>query len=44
MSEKCNDGFYKVAENSECSLTFKNIELNKNNKNKINFIEAWLLL
>lgn len=37
MSEKCNDGFYKEAENSECSLTFKNIELHENNKNKINY-------
>lgn len=39
MSEKCCDGFfYKEAEEPECSLTFKNVQLHKKlNKNKINF-------
>lgn len=37
MSKKYNDCFDKETENSECSLTFKNIEFHKNNKNKINY-------
>lgn len=41
MSEKCNEGFYKEAENSESSLTFKNIELHENNKNKINYYQFY---
>jgi hypothetical protein len=41
MSEKCNDVFYKEAENFECSLAFKNIELHENNKNKINYTQFY---
>lgn len=36
MSENCYHGYYKKAEEYNCSLTFKNVQLHSKNKNKIN--------